>query len=604
MSQAPEIAMRSEVRDAMRIEWNAPIQVDDGLLLCADVFRPTDEGRYPVILTYGVYAKGLTYQEGYPQQWQKMVADHPEILEGSTNKYQSWEVTDPERWVPHGYAVVRVDSRGAGCSPGFMDPNSPREIADLYQCIEWAGTQRWSNGKVGMLGISYFASNQWRVAALHPPHLAAIIPWEGQNDRYRDSGYHGGILCQFQQRWAKIQALTVQYGLGERARKNPNTGESVAGSVTLSDEELAKNRVDVYAELKKHPLDGEWHRNRSADLSRLTVPLLTCANWGGQGIHPRGNFNGFTETPAKQKWLEVHGESHWSLFSSGYGLALQKRFFDHFLKGAKSDWDRQPPVQLNIRHPGEKFVLREENEWPLARTQWTKFYLDPAGMTLAPSPLATPGKVEYEALGNGVTFWMAPLEQETEVTGPVAARLFLSSSTSDADLFLIVRAFDPQGRELTFMGSTDPNTPIANGWLRASHRRLDPQRSKPYRPFHPHDRQEPLTPGEIYACDVEILPTSIVLPPGWRLALTVRGKDYEYEGELGEFAQKFYYATRGTGGMTHNDPDDRPAAIFGGKVTLHAGGSSDAYLLLPIIPRGGPGAGREPHRTRSGPGAR
>jgi hypothetical protein len=584
MSEVPEVKMRSEVRDGMQILWHVPIKMDDGLVLRADVYRPVEDGRYPVILSYGVYAKGLSFQDGYPAQWEKMVADHPEVLQGSTNKYQNWEVTDPERWVPHGYAVVRVDSRGAGWSPGFMAPNSPREIEDLYQCIEWAGTQPWSNGKVGMLGISYYASNQWRVAGMHPPHLTAIIPWEGQNDRYRDSGYHGGILSQFQERWAKFQVVNVQYGRGERAKKNPNTGESVAGPVTLPDEELAKNRLNVFDELKKHPLDDEWHRSRSADLSKVTLPLLTCANWGGQGIHPRGNFNGFTETPSKQKWLEVHGDSHWSLFYSAYGLSLQKRFFDYFLKGIDNGWGKQPRVQLNIRHPGEKFVLRMENEWPLARTRWTKFYLDPGSLTPSPKPVAKEGKVEYEALGKGVTFSMAPLEKETEITGPLAAKLFLSSSTQDADLFLIVRVFDPDGKELTFMGSTDPNTPIANGWLRASHRRLDPKRSKPYQPYHPHDRVEPLTPGEVYECDVEILPTCIVLPAGWRVALTVRGKDYEYEGELSEFGKKFHYATRGTGGMTHDDPDNRPKDIFGGKVTLYAGGGRESYLLVPIIP--------------------
>jgi hypothetical protein len=584
MDKHPEVKMRGEVRDGMRIMWHVPIEMDDGLVLRADVFRPVEDGHYPVILTYGVYAKGLAFQDGYPMQWEKMVTDHPEILQGSTNKYQNWEVTDPERWVPHGYAMVRVDSRGAGWSPGFMDCNSPREIDDLYQCIEWAGTQPWSNGKVGMLGISYYASNQWRVAGKHPPHLAAIIPWEGRNDQYRDSGYHGGILSQFQELWAKHQVVNVQYGRGERARKNPNTGESVAGPITLSDEELAKNCVNAFEELKKHPLDDEWHRSRSADLSKVTLPLLTCANWGGQGIHPRGNFNGFTQTPSKQKWLEVHGDSHWSLFYSGYGLALQKRFFDHFLKGLDNGWEKQSPVQLNIRHPGEKFVLRMEKEWPLARTRWTKFYLDPAGMALSPKPAAKEGKVQYEALGKGVTFSMPPLEKETEITGPLAAKLFISSSTKDADLFLIVRVFDPNGKELTFMGSTDPNTPIANGWLRVSHRRLDPKRTKPYRPYHPHDRVEPLTPGEVYECDVEIIPTCIVLPAGWRVALTVRGKDYEYEGELSEFAKKFHYGTRGTGGMTHNDPDSRPKDVFGGKVTLHAGGKRESYLLVPIIP--------------------
>jgi hypothetical protein len=587
MSHAPEVEARTEVRDGLRITWHQPMPMDDGIVLRADVFRPLEGGHYPVIMTYGVYAKGLSYQEGYPMQWQKMVEDHPEILEGSTNKYQNWEVTDPERWIPHGYVVVRVDSRGAGWSPGFMDPNCPREIEDLYQCIEWAGTQPWSNGKVGMLGISYYASNQWRVAGKHPPHLAAIVPWEGQNDRYRDSGYHGGILSRFQERWAKHQVVNIQYGLGARARKNPNTGESVAGPLTLSDEELAKNRVNVFEELKKHPLDDEWHRERSADLSKVTVPLLTCANWGGQGIHPRGNFNGFTQTPSKQKWLEVHGDSHWSLFSSGYGLALQKRFFDYFLKGIDNGWDETPRVMLNVRHPGEKFVLRSENEWPLARAQWTKFYLDPASKALSAKAVAKEGKVEYEALGNGVTFWLPTRETETEITGPLAVKLFVSSSTKDADLFLIVRVFDPQGQELTFMGSTDPNTPIANGWLRASHRRLDPQRSKPYQPYHAHDRVEPLTPGEVYECDVEIVPSCIVVPAGWRLALTVRGKDYEYEGEIGEFGKKFHYGTRGTGGMTHDDPDNRPTDIFGGKVTLHAGGGRESYLLLPIIPSQG-----------------
>ncbi|MGH7314450.1 MAG: CocE/NonD family hydrolase [Candidatus Rokuibacteriota bacterium] len=587
MSQAPDVKARTEIRDGMRITWQEAIPADDGVVLRADVFRPIEDGRYPAILTYGVYAKGLAFQEGYPHQWGKMIEDHPEILKDSTNKYQNWETTDPERWVPHGYAVIRVDSRGAGWSPGFMDCNSSREIEDLYQCIEWAGTQPWSNGKVGMLGISYYASNQWRVAGMHPPHLAAIIPWEGQNDRYRDSGYHGGILSQFQERWAKHQVATIQYGMGERARKNPNTGESVAGPTTLSDEELAKNRVNVYEELKKHPLDDEWHHSRSADLSRVTTPLLTCANWGGQGIHPRGNFNGFVESPSPQKWLEAHGDSHWSLFYSAYGLDLQKRFFDYVLKGIDNGWDRTPRVMLNVRHPGEKFVLRAEREWPLARTRWTKLYIDPAGLALSPTPAAQAGTVAYEALGSGVTFWLPPVEQEMEITGPMAARLFVSSSTKDADLFLIVRVFDPQGNEVTFMGSTDPNTPIANGWLRASHRRLDPQRSKPYQPYHPHDRVEPLTPGAGYECDVEIVPSCIVVPAGWRVALTVRGKDYEYEGELSDFAKKFHYATRGTGGMTHDDPDNRPKDVFSGTVTLHAGGGRDAYLLLPIIPSQG-----------------
>jgi predicted acyl esterase len=585
MSTAADPHMRSEIRDGMQVTWHQPITMKDGVAMRADIYRPLGDAPCPVIMTYGIYAKGLSYQEGYPMQWAKMVGDHPEILTMSSNKYQNWETTDPECWVPHGYAVIRVDSRGAGWSPGFMDPACHQEIEDLYECIEWAGTQPWSNGKVGMLGISYFASNQWRVAGLHPPHLSAIIPWEGNNDRYRDSGFHGGILCEFQKQWAKHQVVNVQYGRGDKAKKNPHTGESVAGPVTLSDEALAQNRVDAFEELKKHPFDDAWHRSRSADLSKVKTPLLTCANWGGQGIHPRGNFNGFTETPADTpKWLEVHGDSHWSVFSNGYGVALQKRFFDYWLKGEKNNWDKQSPVQLNVRHPGEKFELRHENEWPIARTQWTKLYLDSRTSTLNATPVVQAASVEYEAMGKGVTFTTAVLDHDTEITGPMAARLFVSSTTTDVDLFVIVRVFDPADQELTFMGSTDPNTPIANGWLRVSHRALDPVKSKPYRPYHPHDRAEMLAPGEIYACDVEIVTSCIVVPAGWRVAFTVRGKDYEYEGELSEFGKKFHYGTRGTGGMTHNDNDNRPADIYAGKVTLHTGGGRDAWLLLPVIP--------------------
>jgi uncharacterized protein len=166
----------------------------------------------------------------------------------------------------------------------------------------------------------------------------------------------------------------------------------------------------------------------------------------------------------------------------------------------------------------------------------------------------------------------------------MAARIFVSSETTDADLFLVVRVFDPDDAEVTFMGALDPNTPIAQGWLRASHRALDPNLSLPYRPYHPHDRIEPLIPGQIYELEVEIWPTSIVIPAEYRLALTVRGNDYRFEGELSDFAQQFHYAGRGVGPFKHGDPDDRPADIFSGRVSIHVGGETDSHLLVPVIP--------------------
>src|SRR5262252_4243057 len=228
---------KKEIRDGMRIDWDVPIAMDDGIVLRADIFRPTAEGRYPVILSYGPYAKGLAFREGYKSQWSRLVQAAPEVLEGSSNKYQSWELVDPEKWVPDGYACLRVDARGAGRSPGYLDPWSPRETDDIYACIEWAAGEPWCDGKVGMNGISYFAMNQWTVAARRPPHLAAICVWEGAADWYREVARHGGIYCGFLDNLYPRAFHRVQHGLGERGLRSRVTGELVSGPPTLTAEE-------------------------------------------------------------------------------------------------------------------------------------------------------------------------------------------------------------------------------------------------------------------------------------------------------------------------------------------------------------------------------
>jgi len=557
--------------------------MDDGIVLRADVFRPIAPGRYPALVSYGPYGKGLAFQEGYKTAWDIMCRQNPDAVAGSTNKYQSWEVVDPEKWVPDGYACVRVDSRGAGRSPGFLCHNNKRENKDFHDCIEWAATQSWCSGKVGLNGISYYASSQWRAAATQPPHLAAICVWEGWVDNYRDSARHGGIICVFRKNWQDMQVKTVQHGVGERGARSRVTGELVCGPETLSEEELAKNREDMWGAFLSRPLDDEYYKERSGDLSKVNVPLLSAANWGGQGLHPRGNFEGFTRAASKDKWLEAHGGSHWAPFYTDYGVKLQKRFFDYFLKGEANGWDKQPKVLLQVRHPGERFVERAENEWPLARTQWTHFYLDPKTKTLSLKPVSSDETLTYEAMGDGVTFSMPPLDDDLEITGPSALKLFVSSTTANADIFAVMSVFDPKGREVVFQGALDPHTPIAQGWLRASHRKLDPKLTLAYRPYHTHDEDQPLTPGQVYELDVEIWPTCIVVPKGYRLTLTVRGKDYVYSGEATTLSN-MKNPMRGCGPFEHDDPTDRPPEIFGGKVTLHFGAQRQSSVLLPVIP--------------------
>src|SRR3989440_6902923 len=567
----------------MQIDWDAPITMDDGVVLRTDVFRPADAGKHPVILSYGPYAKGLSFQEGYKGNWARLIKAAPEVLRGSSNKYQNWELVDPEKWVPDGYACVRVDSRGAGRSPGYLDVWSPRETQDLYQCIEWAGTQPWSNGKVGINGISYYAMNQWQVGALKPPHLAALCIWEGASDYYREVCRHGGILCDFLASWYPRQVASVQHGIGKRGAKSVVTGELVAGPQTLSDAELAKNRADTPGEAKRRRLLDDYHAARTAEFENIEAPLLSAANWGGMGLHPRGNFEGWLRAGSKQKWLEVHGDTHFTHFYSSYGEALQKRFFGHFLKGEDTGWQKEPRVALNIRHPGERFILRAENEWPLARTQWTKYFLHPRDFGLGTEAPDGEETLSYETTGDGLTFRTSPLGKSIEITGPMAAKLWISSQTTDADVFLVLRVFDPAGKEVVFIGSNDPRTPVGLGWLRASHRKLDAKRTLPYRPWHTHDEEQPLTPGVPVELDVEIWPTCIVVPPGYRIGLTVRGKDYEYDGTDAALPHATY-PMKGVGPFTHTDPRDRPPDIFGGVNTLHFGEAQAPYLLLPVIP--------------------
>ena len=579
------MSFKTEIRAGMKVDWDVPIRMDDGIEVRADIFRPIADGKYPVIITYGPYAKYLHFEQLYKTCWDRMIETFPEVGDGSTNQFQSWEVVDPEKWVPDGYICIRVDSRGCGRSPGYVELWSAREAQDFATCIDWAGVQDWSNGKVGINGISYYGMNQWQVAALQPKHLAGICIWEGANDFYRDLSHHGGILCNFIENWYDMQVKSVQYGLGKNGYRSKLTGDWVSGPETLTTEELGANRFDFGGLTFEHEFDDEFWKSRTPDYSKIKVPLLSAGNWGGQGLHTRGNVEGFLNAASEDKWLEMHGIEHWTHFYTDYGRSLQKRFFDYFLKGVQNDWPSQPKVFLQVRHPGEKFVPRAETSWPLASTQWTNMYLDASNQTLQTGAPQAASQVSYRGLSEGLTFLTQPSDQDMEITGQLAAKLFVSSSTQDADMFIIMRLFDANMKEVTFQGALDPNTPVAQGWLRASHRALDLEKSKPYRPYHPHLKREMLTPGEIYELDIEILPTCIVIPAGYRIGLTVRGKDYVYPGATGAKLSNMKHPFTGVGPFTHNHPKDRPPEIFDGQVTIHTGGAHQSYLLCPVIPK-------------------
>jgi hypothetical protein len=269
--------------------------------------------------------------------------------------------------------------------------------------------------------------------------------------------------------------------------------------------------------------------------------------------------------------------------SDGVSHSCSDRLFGHFLKGEDTGWDRQASVHLRVRAADGGFLDRDEGEWPLARTQWTKFYLDPGAGALSPSPVPGTQATPFDATGEGLTFVTEPLAQETEITGPAEALLRISSDTADADVFVVLRILDPEGRDVTFVSGLDPAGAVATGWLRASQRALDPGQSRPGRPWHTHDRTLPFTPGEPAELDIEIWPTSMIVPAGGRIAVTISGRDFQFPGD-GPWPQVYGIDMKGLGTFLHNDPADRPAQTFAGTTTLHTGPAQESYLLLPVIP--------------------
>jgi predicted acyl esterase len=548
--------------DSILIEKDIEVPMRDGARLLADVFRPRCTERVPALLNLGPYQKDKLWVT-------------PDTLEEKPNPYMNWETVNPLWWAPRGYACVRVDGRGSGKSQGQFEPWSLSETIDFYDAIEWAAVQPWCNGKVGLAGISYYAMNQWFVANLQPPSLKAIMPWEGAADLYRDALYHGGILSVFMTNW--VTAHMMHHLLGRASREHPD-----------------RWHTDALYHWVHCSLDSGELRGSQAQWDRITVPMFTVGNWSGMALHLRGNTEAFTRADSKHKKMRIHAGSHVHAFYTEDGRADQIRFFDYWLKGIQNGVMDEQPVKLAIRKGNDVLEWRHENEWPLKRTQWTRFYFDlsrpqpegrPQAGTLAMENPRAEDSCTYPAFslgtmgstsaassqvmggggikpGMGVALETAPLAADMEVTGPLMASLWVSSETEDMDLFLTLRNFDSDGNEVLETGQQGAPVPVAKGWLRVSHRELDPELTLPYRPYHKHTRRLYLRPGEIVQVQVEIWPTSMVFKKGHRIRLDVQPRD-----GAGSAGYLHYHADYNTGSNT-----------------IYAGGQRESYLLLPVIP--------------------
>jgi hypothetical protein len=463
----------------------------DGTILRLDAYRPRDDSTpRPVILSAHPYGK-----DNLPKRkagvWmvspQYRLFRLPEPIQFS--EFTGWEAPDPVRWVEAGYTVVNLDLRGAGKSDGLWNPLTVQEGEDVADVIAWIAAQAWCDGQVGMLGVSYLAISQYQTAALNPPHLKAICPWEGFTDLYRDFARPGGILeTGFLKLWSAINAR------------------------------MSRSDVDVFALTSEHSLDDEAYTSRRADLEAIRIPMLVCASFSDHCLHSRGSFEMFRRASSPQKWLWTHRGGKWSSFYSEEAFAAQRAFFDCFLKGKTNGWQMEPAVRLCLvdgEGPGRERIERH-TAFPPETTAPCRFGLTGTGSLTTST--TTPACTIAWGADDAPLRWLLPIEQSISLIGPMELQLRVELD-EDMDLFVGVGKWR-DGQRVGYEGSYGfCNDFITHGQLRVSQREVDQQRSIAGGLVLLHQRALPVHKGETILLRIPLLPSATRFEVGESLGI-------------------------------------------------------------------------------------
>jgi uncharacterized protein len=487
------------IDERMVLERDVPIKMRDGVTLRANIFRPLGDGPFPVILSATPYGKDIT-PDTKAMMFMRLFGVRFGKLRYS--KWTGFEAPDPLHWTRRGYAVAIYDLRGMHKSEGSTEILTAGDAEDYAEVIAWMAGRPWSTGKVGLLGVSYLAMTQWRVAALKPIGLSAIAPWEGVTDCYREFAFHGGIPeTTFNALWFKRRILAGRH----------------KGSAP----------PEPYLALKQqHPFDDAYWAAKRPDLENVEVPALVCVNWSDQCLHTRGSLEGFRRIGSPLKWLYTHGRRKWEVFYSEDATKIQQEFFDCFLKGMNNGFPRTPPVRLEVRIGGGQCLVRHENVWPPPGREVTLF-LCSVGRSLCEAPAPEPSVAGYDMRRKSKVSFAYRFEIDMEITGPMRLRLWISAQDADdADIFATVHKLDANGREVTFPGYSGMTRDcVSRGWLRASHRRLDQRRSTSTQPIHTHDTFEGLPAQQPVPVDIEIIAACTSFEAETSIRIDVQARD-------------------------------------------------------------------------------
>lgn len=536
----PDLAPGISIEHGIRCERDVAVKLRDGTIIYTDVYRPEGGTNLPAIIAWSPYGKRVGYNPKTP-------APHGVPL-GAVSCMAKHEGPDPAYWCQHGYAVLNPDVRGAGNSQGdimFFDSTDRR---DGYDFIEWVAAQKWCNGKVGMSGNSWLAMSQWFIATEQPPHLAAIAPWEGVTDCYRDWAHFGGI---------------------------PQTGFSE----NLINGLCGPGRVEYMPDMiLKYPLMNAYWEDKIVRFENIKVPAYVVASWTNP-LHTHGTLNAFRHIASTNKWLRVHNTHEWNDYYKPQNLDDLRRFFDRYLKDIHNGWEYTPIVRLSVLNVGgTDEVNRPETEWPLARTKYEKLYLDAKNMTLSPRPSRNESEVRYTPDATGQASFTMTFNEDTELTGYMKLHLWVEADGgNDMDLFVYICKLDISGKliRLPMMGYTEQGViePIrislgVAGQLRVSHREFDPKRSSASEPYLSHGRELLLKPKEVVPVEIGIWPAGLFWHAGQQLCVIVRGQSQSYEDDIIPARKIFKYHYRNRG-----------------QHIIHTGGKYDSHLLVPKIPK-------------------
>ena len=547
------------------LERDVPIRLRDGVTIYADVFRPVGNDVCPAILAWSPYGKEIGGQ---------MLDDVP-LRSGvpldATSGLEKFEGPDPAYWVAHGYAVVNPDKRGAYMSEGNLLYWGHEDALDGCDVIEWIASQKWCNGKVGMSGNSWLTVSQWFIAAERPEHLAAIAPWEGFCDHYRESGTRGGIPM-------------------------PEFPEMIAETFSSAHGMLE----DQPRMIVEKPFLCDYWLDKAARVENIDIPAYVVASYTNS-VHTHGTFAGYRRMASKEKWLRVHNTNEWFDYYTPENVDDLRRFFDHYLKGMDNGWEKTPKVRLSVLNPGGRDIVgRAEDEFPLARTVYRKLYLSAADSTLQASlPQQEITDIYQSAAKDNKVTYRYRMDKPTEITGYMKLHLWVSAPDhDDMDLAVRVEKLSKDGQPLPDRAG---NRIVATGQLRVSLRQLDTLRTTEAEPYYTFTGEQKLKPGEIVPVEIEIWPMGLFFEKGEILQLTVGAYQPEKaaipfgsakitvpeEGFTYMPGQPVKMITLGGNATECADPSEvvtSPATHNVGRHCIYTGGRYDSYLYIPEIP--------------------